>query len=175
MSNVNFAKWVRMKGRGANARIHKLRTNGEFPWLERPPFVWECEIAVGDFTGAGATSQELDLDALYGTRFPFINEVFLEPGAHLVLLTAFSGGAVSACTAELGDTGDPNGLVTASNVFTGATANAPIVTASAAEYALRSESGYLPTLTLRTTTANVSALTAGRLLARIPFTPWRET
>jgi len=174
MANVNFGKWVLMKGRGANPIIHRKRCNGEFPWMERPPFVWEVEIAVGDFTGAAATSQALDLDALYPGR-PFIDDVYLEPGAELILLTAFAGGAVSACTAELGDTDDPNGLVTASNVFTGATLESPIVTPAAAQYALRPETGFLPLLTLRTTNANVSALTAGRLLARIPFTPFRST
>lgn len=174
MANVNFAKWVRMKGRSANPIIHRLRTQGKFPWLERPPFVWECEVAVGDFVGEGDTSQVLDLDALY-PKFPFIDEVWLEPGAHIVPLVAFSGGTVNACTVILGDVGDDNGLVTASSVFTGVTIGAPIATPAAAQYALRSEAGFLPILTIVTTAGNVSALTAGRLLVRIPFTPWRAT
>lgn len=173
MANVDLNKWLILKGKRANSRIHQLRMNGGFPWVERPAFVWELTLTIGDFTGAGATSQEIDLDAEYPNN-PFVNGVWLEPGAHFVLLTEFAGGAVSACTAELGDTGDPNGLITASNVFTGATTGVPIVTPAAAEYALRYESGYLPVVTLRTTTANVSALTAGKLLVRIPFTPERS-
>lgn len=174
MANMNLAKLVRFKGRSANPVIHRLRMTGRFPHLERPTFVWELTVSVGDFTGAGATSQELDLNALYPNN-PFINDVWLEPGAHFVPLVAFAGGTVNACTLEMGDTGDPNGLVTASSVFTGVTIGAPIVTTGAAEYALRYESGYLPTVTLRTTAGNVSALTAGSVLLRIPFTPARET
>ena len=172
MANVSFSKWVHMKGRKANPRIHQLRTQGKFPWLERPPFVWELEVSVGDFTGEADGSQVLDLDALY-PKNPFIDEVWLEPGAHIVPLVAFAGGTVNACTVILGDVGDDNGLVTSSSVFTGVTIGAPIVTPSAAQYALRSESGFLPILTIATTAGNVSALTAGSLLIRIPFTPWR--
>jgi len=174
MANVDFRKiGVRMKGRSANPIVHRLRTQGRFPWLERPLFVWELLITVGDFTGAGATNQELDLAALYPDN-PFVSNVWLEPGAHIVPITAFSGGAVSACTLELGDTGDPNGLVTASNVFTGVTTGVSVATPAAAEYALRFEASFLPVATIRTTSANVSALTAGRALVRIPFSPARE-
>lgn len=172
MTNVNFAKWVQMKGRQANSIIHRKRTHGEFPWLERPPFVWECEVAVGDFVGEADGSQVLDLDALY-PRKPFINEVYLEPGAEIIPIVAFAGGTVNACTVILGDVGDDNGLVTSSSVFTGVTLGAPIATPSAAQYALRPEAAFLPILTIATTAGNVSALTAGRLLIRIPFTPWR--
>lgn len=175
MANVSFSKWVHMKGRAANARIHQLRTQGKFPWIERPPFMWECEVAVGDFVGEGDGSQDLDLDALYGSRFPFIDEVWLEPGAHVVPLVAFAGGAVNAVTFQLGDVGDRDGLVTSSNIYTGVTIGAPIYTPSAAEYALRPESGFLPTFRIVTTNGFVSALVTGRALLRIPFTPWRST
>lgn len=170
---VDIRKMVRFKGRSANPVIHRMRTSGRFPWLERPLFVWELLITIGDFTGAAATSQELDLAVVY-PDFPFPEDVWLEPGAHIVPVTAFSGGAVSASTLELGDTGDPNGLVTASNVFTGVTTGVSVATPAAAEYALRFEAGYLPVATIRTTTDNVSALTAGRALVRIPFSPARE-
>lgn len=175
MANVDFRKiGVRMKGRSANPIIHRLRTQGRFPWLERPPFVWELLVTVGDFTGEGDTSQDLNLDTLYPDR-PFINNVWLEPGAHVVPVTAFAGGAINAVTIQLGDANDPDGLVTSSSVFTGVTIGAPIATPSAAEYALRFESAYAPQLRIVTTNGNVSALTAGALLIRIPFTPARET
>lgn len=170
---VDIRKMVRFKGRSANPIIHRLRTSGRFPWLERPLFVWELLITIGDFTGDAATSQELDLAAIYPDN-PFVEDVWLEPGAHIVPITAFAGGAVNACTLELGDTDDPNGLVTASNVFTGVTTGVSVATPSAAQYALRFESAYLPVATLRTTNGNVSALTAGRALVRIPFSPARE-
>lgn len=174
MANVDIRKMVRFKGRSANPIIHRLRTQGRFPWLERPLFVWELLVSVGDFTGEGDTSQDLDLDALYPDR-PFINNVWLEPGAHIVPITAFSGGTVNACTVALGDADTFNGLVTASSVFTGVTIGAPIVTPAAGQYALRYESGFLPQLRIVTTAGNVSALTAGSLLIRIPYTPARET
>ena len=173
MANVNFAKWVRMKGRAANPVIHRTRLNGGFPWLERPGFVWECEIAIGDFTGEGDTSQDLDLDALYPGS-PFINNVWLEPGAHIVPLVAFAGGAVNAVTLALGDAGAFNGLVTASSVFSGVTIGSPIATPAATEYALRYESSFRPQVRIVTTNGNVSALEDGRALVRIPFTPARE-
>lgn len=174
MANVSFSKWVLMRGRNANRVITRKRENCEFPWIEQPGFVWELEVAVGDFVGEGDTSQDLNLDELYPNN-PFIDDVWLEPGAHLVPLVAFSGGAVSACTAALGDAGAHNGLVTASSVFTGVTIGAPIATPAASQYDLRSETGFLPQLRIVTTSANVSALTAGRLLIRIPFTPARAT
>lgn len=170
---VDIRKMVRFKGRSANPVIHRLRMSGRFPWLERPLFVWELLITIGDFTGAGAASQELDLAALY-PNFTFPTDVWLEPGHHIVPVTAFAGGTVNACTLELGDTGDPNGLVTASNVFTGVTTGVSVATPSAAEYALRFEAAYLPVATIRTTAGNVSALTDGAALVRIPFTPARE-
>lgn len=171
MANVSFAKWVRMKGRHANPRIHALRTRGQFPWMERPVFWWEVQIDVGDFTPESDTEQTLDLDALYPDR-PFVNNVYLLPGAEVVILTLFAG--ATTCTIQVGDTNDPNGLVTATNLHTGTT-GVPISTPSAAEYALRSETGYLPIATLTTTVENVDDLTAGSVLVRIPFSPHRET
>lgn len=173
MANVNFAKWVQMKGRHANQQIQRRRMNGSFPWMERPPFVWELEVSIGDFVAESDMSQDLDLDALY-TSSPFIDDVWLEPGAHVVPVVAFAGGVVDGCTVSLGDAGDPDALVTSSSVFTGVTIGDPIATPAAAEYALRPETGFLPQLRIDTTTGNIDDLTAGTLLIRIPFTPFRE-
>lgn len=170
MANVNFAKWVQMRGRKANPQIDNLLRKGGFPWLQRHVWWWEQLISVGDFTPESDTSQVLDLDALYPTN-PFIDDVYLMPGTQVIPVALFVGATTT--TIQVGDTNDPNGLVTATNLHTG-TLGVPISTTGAAEYDLRPETGYLPIVTLTTTVENIDDLTTGSVLVRIPWMPFRS-
>jgi hypothetical protein len=105
----------------------------------------------------GDTAQEIDLHTALPT-YLFPSHV-MRGEAWIRCRTGFTGGSVSAITAELGDTNDPNGLVTATSVFTAGYASTP----SAAEYANRVESAFIPTLTLTSTNGNLDTLTAGLL------------
>lgn len=152
-------------GRKTNADVMRWIEHGaKDPLCVRG--VWTCRVVVGQFTGDGDTDQTLDLHA-YDPYNLFPADVWLEPGHSIVPVTAFAGGAISAFTAEVGDAGDTDGLVTASSVFTGVTLNDPIVTPSAAQYALRYEANYVPVLRMLSTDGNISAATAGELEVRI--------
>jgi hypothetical protein len=152
------------------AHIALEHENGRSPDPVQRIYAWRRNVRIGDFTAAGATSQALNLFTGLTTAalsragqsgdFPANVELNVLP-PYLRLVTPFAGGLVSACTIELGDAGDPNGLVEARNVFTGATTG--IIYGAGAEAAVRLESAYTPTITIRTTSADVSALTAGEI------------
>jgi hypothetical protein len=135
-----------------------------------PTYWWRyvCEISgttLGATTLAGATTQEFDLHTAFPSHlFP---EGVLIHGCVLRLVTAFSGGAVSACVASVGDTGNADEWIDAQDVFTGASAVPESDTADTDAVSAIApgvyENAYIPTLTLDTTSANVSALTAGSL------------
>jgi hypothetical protein len=113
-------------------------------------------FAGGDFTAA-ATTQTYTLMTLAAGM--------LVKKAALRLITALSGGAVSACVALVGKTGTTNAYVTSTNVFTGST----IITKAgdgasfnqACGEAFDAASALIVTIT--TTGANVNALTAGEI------------
>lgn len=153
--------------------------NGEGPDPSHRIRYWRRELRIGDFTAAAATSDEValyaDLTALalgrQGQSGDFPANVWINVAPpYLRRITDFSGGAVSAATIEFGDTNDPNGLLTATNIFTGAGAGI-VITSGAAEYAARFESAFVPVVIIRTTSANVSALTAGACEIVIPYIP----
>ena len=137
---------------------------------------WRKEVRIGDFTAAAAVTQEIDLhDDLTtaaqdrkGQSGLFPANVILPFGAYLRRITDFSGGAVAPATASIGDTGDDNGFLTATNIFTGAGAGF-VMTSGAAQFAARPEAALIPTLALITTVANIDALTAGALEVAIPY------
>jgi hypothetical protein len=163
----------------SNADAMRADLNGEAPDPSHRIRYWRRELRIGDFTAAAATSDEValyaDLTALalgrLGQSGDFPANVWINVAPpYLRRITAFSGGAVSACTIEFGDNDDPNGLLTATNVFTGAAAGI-ITTSGAAQYAARFEADYAPVVIIRTTSANVSALTAGACEIVIPYVP----
>jgi hypothetical protein len=82
--------------------------------------------------------------------------------AYVNLITPFSGPAVVSCVLDVGDTADPNELIAAHNVFTGATLG-PGTTAGV--YALGSLEADYPgdgaAVVVTTTGANVDQLDAG--------------
>lgn len=168
MANSTFPIIIQPRG-ASNAAVIRGWETGELPFPPGMLFWWRqvVRFAASEFTPAAATSQEIDLNVTYPTK-PFPANVTRMPGAFIRVKTPISGGVISAATAELGDTGDPNGILTASNVFTGAAELVPS-TPAAAENIARFEAAYAPTLTIRLTGANMTAITAGRLVVCIPF------
>lgn len=166
MANSRYPVPVGAKNGGNGANLRGLRAGFGWAW---GPSQWWYEIF--DITRAGtlaaATSQAFDMHT-YNPNNLFPANVMREAAVFRVL-TNFTGGLISAVTAEGGDAGDPNGLIDAQSVF--ATAGTVIGTPAAAEYLPRPEASFIPTLTLRTTGANVSAHTGGRLLYGILFRP----
>jgi hypothetical protein len=130
-----------------------------------------CTV-VGGFIGAvelaAATSQEIDLhEAFPNNLFPA--NVHTRGGV-LQLHAVGAGGDVSALTAALGDDADGDALVTASNVFTGATLGL-ISTPAAAEYPGRAERAFIPELLLASVGDDLDAVAGLDLTVWIPWTP----
>lgn len=139
------------------------------PWEAR---LWRFRFDVRNLVSpAAATSQEVDLtdSADISNAKPFPAYMWLQH-AHVIVVEDFAGGSVSALTLQLGDTGDPNGLLTASSAFTGV-APAILRTTAAAQYALRNEAAFVPTVTLTATGDNIDALVAGIADICIPIIP----
>jgi hypothetical protein len=82
--------------------------------------------------------------------------------AYINLIEVFAGGSVATCVVDVGDTVDPNELIAAHNVFTGATLG-PGTTAGA--YTLGSLEADYPgdgaAVVVTTTVGNVDTLTSG--------------
>jgi hypothetical protein len=166
MANSRYPVTVGAKNGGNGAQLRALRSGMGWAW---GPAQWWSEIF--DITRAGAldadTDQTFDLHT-YNPNNLFPANVFRGP-ALLRPLTNVGGGAISAVTAQLGDTNDTDGLVTASAVHN--TAGTIINTVGAAEYASRVEAAFIPTLRLVFTGGNAAAATAGRILCCILFRP----
>lgn len=136
------------------------------PWL--PELIWTETVSYSDYSDAD-TSESLDLNATFTSNL-FPSNVFLTV-AWLEIITAFSGGTVSAATMILGDAGDDNGLITESSVFTGASG---LVQAGGAEsYRSTLEASYTPLLQLDTTGGNINTLAAGEVRVCIGYKPIR--
>lgn len=167
-------------GPGKAAVAHTKIGGGAVGWAPGFGWVWSVDVQIKIVAGAAyigavaltsATSQEIDLNTAFpANAFP-ANALVM--GCYIKRITDFSGGSVSALTVQVGDTGDPNGLLTATSVFTGVGAGYTATT-GAAEYAPHPEAAFLPTLTLTSTSDDVDALTAGRLKICIPFQPLHE-
>lgn len=161
----------RIWGRAAGPRIVRALINGLVPQPFRPKLWYRQRVQLADFTPAAATTQELDLNVLFPNN-TFPEGVDLLEGAFVQVLALSAGGSLSAVTVSLGDTGDPNGLMTASNTLGGGAAAGDVHrTPAAAEYALRAESAFVPTLTIDTTGDNVDAHTTFDVLVAIPWSP----
>lgn len=150
----------------AKRRLSWIWDGGRFWWYQRIRIVGG---AIGATALAGAANQTFDLHTAFPANL-FPSNVIRLDCTYQKLATAFAGGAVSACTGEIGDAGDTDGLLTATNIFTGAS-TARANTVGAAENASRNEEAFVPTYRIVATTANVNALTAGALTIYIPFLP----
>jgi len=121
--------------------------------------VFTQTFTAADFT-AVAVTQEINC-----TGFPANVQVDF---AYLELDTCFSGGGASSATIQIGDAGDPNGLMTAKSVFTGVPTTLPIF-ADGAERSPHAEAAFVPSVTL-TSDVNVSTVTAGQCIVHIIYT-----
>ena len=146
-------------------------------------WIWSvvCEVkaavagpSIGATALAAATAQAIDLNVAFpALQFP-LNVQCGE--AYIRRTTDFAGGSITAMTAQVGDAGDPNGLVTAVDVFTGAAATASHSgTVAAAEYAMHVELAFVPLLTLSTTGDDLDQLEPGaRFTVCIPIRPLHD-
>lgn len=163
-----------LRNGGASRFLEAFRSSmgGEVIW-DGYAFLFAYKIKpVGGFIGAtalaAAVNQTIDLDVAF-PRKEFPNNVWVH-GAYMRKITDFSGGAIATCTAEGGDAGDTDGLMTATNIFTGAGAGI-VQTPAAAEYARRFEAAFVPVIRIVTTVGNVNALVAGELDYFVRFMP----
>jgi hypothetical protein len=161
---------IKIGGRGrSNARVLQAERSGRIPYAIGRLYWWVCRLRLQDFTPDAATAQTIDLNTLASTRLTFPTDVIREL-AYVVPTTAWAGGAVSAMDGLLGDTNDPNGLVTMPDLFTASTdLDQMVASPSAAEYAPRPEAAFAPLVTLNSTGANLDALTAGAMQIVIGF------
>ena len=167
MANSNFPLKTGSANGGNAALINALRSGGVIRNAWMPIFLYSQLVSYSDFSDSD-TSEELDLNATFTSNLFPANVV--RRAAYIYVAEDFAGGSVSAATVELGDTGDPNGLLTSTNVFTGATNNW-VGTPAAAEAEQRVELAFAPTLTLTTTDGNIDTLTAGKVLVCIEYSP----
>jgi hypothetical protein len=127
----------------------------------------ETTVGFADFE-AEATSDTVSMVGFPANAFPLRGE--LNPGDYF---TDSPTGTISAATLEMGDTNDPNGIVTALNVFDTVTEGAWQGTAGVeAEYGSTGcvfEAAYAPILTLRLTSENCDTLTTGHATARLYY------
>lgn len=152
---------------GGNSRIIRGLSNGIIKDAFAGTWWWVQQLDIGDFTGDADGAQALVFSTVFPNNpFP-TNVVRKQPLVYV--RTPLSGGAVNACTIEFGDANDPNGLLTSTSVFTGASGF--LQTTAAAEFAPRFEAAFSPTVDIATTNGNISALTAGSLVFMIAFTP----
>ena len=120
------------------------------------------QIQHSDLTGAATTETEA-----FDSQIPARSLVL---GCFIDVTTLFSGGSVSACTVKIGDAGDDDRLLTASDVFTGAATGVRIAS-GAGLTGVASPHFYKTATTINaiftSTTDNVVNLSAGDLTAEI--------
>lgn len=169
MANSTFPLRIGVRN-GSNGGVIRALKSNRIQDAFGAKFIWYQKF---DITRAGALDadgvQEFDLHTYNPYNLFPANVQRGVPGAYLA--EVFAGGTVNACTWEMGDAGDPNGLHTAVNVWTGATLGYLANTVSAAEYATRFEADFIPSITLRTTAGNIAALTTGEIWQFIAFNP----
>jgi hypothetical protein len=154
MANSDFPLVIGARNGSNGAAMRALKT-GRVPHAFAGPFWWYQKFDIslaGTLDGDGV--QEFDLHT-YNANNLFPANVIR--GVPMIYLSeVFAGGTVNACTVD---------------VFTGATLGYLANTVSAAEYAPRLEASFIPTITIRTTAGNISALTTGELWVGIKFAP----
>lgn len=158
---------------GGNARVLNGLKTGVFRDAFTGSWWWQQRVAFGDFSLNAATSQNVTLATVYPTN-PFPTNV--DRSTPLVyVVRPLQGGAISASTITMGDSGDADGLVTSTSIYTGVSGYLPPNLTSqapnAAEYADRFEPAFSPQITLGTTSANVNAATGFEFVVMIKFSP----
>ena len=119
---------LRLGPRGSsNGRVHRAVRSGRVPYTLQVKHLYECRIrfGAGDFTPAAATSQVIDLNSI---RFfpPFPQQVRATdpvirrlPGTYAFVKTGIAGTGITDADIEVGDSVDPNGLLTVSPAYDG--------------------------------------------------------
>lgn len=125
-----------------------------------------------DFKGAGAV---LTIDRVVSTQWP--NKKFpanvhpLEnPGPILDLEEVFAGGAIASAVMSAGNSGDKDGILEDTNVFTGAGTGIKNGKNDTGTDLYDFQSALNLTVTLTTTTGNLDALTSGIATLYVPCT-----
>lgn len=169
MANSTFPIRIGAKN-GSNGGVVRSLKSNRIPHAFAPRFWWYQKF---DITLAGTLDadgiQEFDMHTYNANNLFPANVIRSTPLLYLAEVCA--GGTIAAATIEMGDAGDPNGLHTAVDVFTGATLGYLANTVLAAEYAPRFEAAFIPSITLRTTTGNINAATTFELWTMIGFNP----
>lgn len=138
-------------------------------WAPSYWWIYHCRVsggAIGATALAASTSQALDLHVAFPNHL--LPEGAIVHCAVIRLVTAFSGGAISAATASFGDAGNDDEWIDLQDIFTGASAVPETdqgdadATQAAGGFTVY-EDAFVPLLSLTSTTANLSALTAGEL------------
>lgn len=132
-----------------------------FAFQRHNVYVFTETIGHADLTAA-ATEEAITLSS------PPTNCIIL--GGCIELDTDFSGGSVSALTAEIGDAADPNELAAAVDVFTGAGAGLKDGEPTAVT-GLGFKTAYAPQVRFAATGDNVINLSAGSLNAHLYYVP----
>lgn len=159
---------IRPGSKTANELIHKQQLQAGARPKERVEW-WVQRVRYSDFSDAD-TSQALNLN----TAFPhnaFPADAFILPFSYLDLRQTFGGGTINAATLILGYSGDTNGLVESTDVFTGQSLGVKFTGGTA--YATTTNVGYqaavAPLLQLDTTAGNINTLTSGVVDVWIKF------
>ncbi len=131
---------------------------------------WIQRVRFSDFDETD-TSEVMTLN----TQFPhnaFPTHAFLTfgPTAYIDLIEVFAGGTVAAATMILGVSGNTNGLVESTDVFTGSTLERKYAGGDLHVIATIDQAALSPLLQLDTTTGTIDELTQGIVDIYIPFT-----
>lgn len=158
-------------------------THAEGGSVRHPPgltWLWSQVVEVktiGGTTQIGATALTAALTQAIDLNVAFPRNTFpanVQRGeAYIKREVDLAGTGITSLDIELGDTGVDNGLITTTDVFTGALATATYAsTPAATQYAFQTEQAFVPLLTLTAVGANVDQLAAGgRFVVCIPFRP----
>jgi hypothetical protein len=126
------------------------------------------EVRYSDFSAVAATAGNLALDSTKGgVDYPATSMIAM----HVPIVyveTPFTGGSISAITAEIGDAADTDELMAAVSVFSGTGYKAAVAGAKFGTVD-RYEAAYAPIVRLAATGGNLSTLTAGKLRIVLPF------
>ncbi len=165
----SFPIIIRPDGR-SNAQVLNAQKSGRIRHPIGSGHWYTQRIAVGDgfFVGAAALSQTVTLAVTYARRPQFPSDV-LRMWTYFVLEEVFDGPAIATVTASVGDN-DVDGLVTVTNVTTGASLGDKFTT-GAAEYDPLPEAAFGMTVTFVSTGANLSELATGSLVVCSYFAP----
>ncbi|MCA9656360.1 MAG: hypothetical protein KC501_41020 [Myxococcales bacterium] len=171
---------LRLGPRGSsNGRVLRAVRSGRVPYTLQVKHLYECRIrfGAGDFTPAAATSQVIDLNSI---RFfpPFPQQVRATdpvirrlPGTYAFVKTGIAGTGITDADIEVGDSVDPNGLLTVSPAYDG-DEGLVAATPAAAENAAREETDFAPTLRVALTGGGLmTAINQGEIYVYIPFEP----